>query len=362
MKQIMLALLVGIGTSIVYANEKGNGGDICELRFKTVREDIHSWVLNGGAAGLTLPNGLSRDQFNLGMLNAITKATTSCTDDVIIVNSAEKTCRNYFNGAGQPQILCNVKRFLATAEADQYLLVHHEYAGVAGFEINRGAESDYTISSQITGFLENQVVKKLVVKPPQTSKFPIDLPKQCSGPDSTEEEILNLFQPGETTHRFQTYGVDTLKVLSRECRLTGCTPWSELNNRLVTPYGGSHMYFYDGGLFVGIGNNHPYLGFKYHFSGSSWLPNTAPDLTILNCGAIIPGGKNNCGGLNNVFVQTLNREKQYPDYWEYYPDVSLTGVVKKGCVELHGTKEITTVDSLGNILTRQYVWQTYATF
>ncbi len=66
--------------------------------------------------------------------------------------------------AGQPRIECNYKRFNEASESDQYVLVHHEYAGLSGFETNKTDDSDYKISNQLTGFLESQVIKKLSVK------------------------------------------------------------------------------------------------------------------------------------------------------------------------------------------------------
>ena len=61
-------------------------------------------------------------------------------------------------------ILCNILRFKSTSESEQYKLIHHEYAGLAGVENNEGAASDYSLSTQITEYLTLQTVLKLGLK------------------------------------------------------------------------------------------------------------------------------------------------------------------------------------------------------
>src|SRR5207253_11459999 len=77
-------------------------------------------------------------------------AIVSCVDEQIFVGSAEKTCKNFAAADGSLNIQCNANRFMATSNSDQYILVHHEYAGLAGFEVNTGESSNYQISNQIT--------------------------------------------------------------------------------------------------------------------------------------------------------------------------------------------------------------------
>jgi hypothetical protein len=160
------------------AGEKGlNGGDMCEDRIKTVRDDVQSWITNHGSSGLTLPENITLDRYNAGMLTQIQNAQLSCTESVVMVGNAEKTCKNFLDTDGTPRIVCNAKRFMDTSESDQYILTHHEYAGLAGFEKNNGEESKYPISNQISEFLSDQFIKKLAVKTanPTDSKSSIDL-------------------------------------------------------------------------------------------------------------------------------------------------------------------------------------------
>jgi hypothetical protein len=161
---ILLSMFISLSAFASGGIEGGNGGDICEDRFKVVRDDIASWISNGGSTGLTLPGDISISQYNGKMLSEIKGAQLSCVDQEITVDGAEKTCKNFVDTQNVPQIVCNAERFMATSEADQYVLVHHEYAGLSGFEINKGKDSQYSISNQITGYLADQVVKKLVIR------------------------------------------------------------------------------------------------------------------------------------------------------------------------------------------------------
>lgn len=148
-----------------WAGEKvGNGGDSCENRFNLIREDLKNWILSKGSTRLTLPQGLDLNDYNRQMLEQISNAKMSCSDKTLTIGNAEKTCKNFLENGKQPRIECNVNRFIDTQETDQYVLVHHEFAGLAGFEINEGEKSQYFISNQITKYLENQIIRKLVVK------------------------------------------------------------------------------------------------------------------------------------------------------------------------------------------------------
>ncbi len=192
MSKIILVCIV-LTPFLSRANGVGNGGDICENRFKIVRSDIQSWILKAGAAGLQLPNGISENLYNSEMLNSMDLAKVSCTDEKLFIGLAEKTCQNSRQVDGSLLIKCNFHRFMETSESDQYVLVHHEYAGAANFEVNTNENSDYRISNQITYFLESQVVKKLVIKPAPT--LPI------AGSLSDQEADQKIMQSCETYKR-----------------------------------------------------------------------------------------------------------------------------------------------------------------
>jgi hypothetical protein len=165
--KILVSLSLALSATVFarMGTEGGNGGDICEDRIKVLRDDLSSWIRKGGATGLSLPKNVSNAQYVQAMSNRIANAQISCTSSRVEVAGSEKTCMNYVDAKGAYQILCNASRFLDTKDSDQYILIHHEYAGLAGLEVNQGPESHYEISNQISGYLVDQVVKRLAVKP-----------------------------------------------------------------------------------------------------------------------------------------------------------------------------------------------------
>jgi hypothetical protein len=81
----------------------------------------------------------------------------------VTVNGTPKVCR--FDQVSGGQITCDFLKFNATGESDQYVLIHHEFAGLARVELPNQADSYYEISNQISGYLQDVVVKRLAVKP-----------------------------------------------------------------------------------------------------------------------------------------------------------------------------------------------------
>ncbi len=162
---IFLAIMLGAIPCI--AGEKaGNGGDICEDRFKSVRDDIATWIKKGGSESLNFSSGINPEQYKRSMLKAISTAKISCVSEKIYVGSVEKFCKNYVDALGRGRIRCNREAFLALGAGQgapaEYRLVHHEYAGLAGFEMTTDeGDSDYRISDQVTALLESQIIKKL---------------------------------------------------------------------------------------------------------------------------------------------------------------------------------------------------------
>jgi len=158
-------LTISLTTFAASGGKIGNGGDICEDKIKIIRDDIRSWILQGGSKGLELPEDISLKDYNKLMLASF-NAIINCSDEKIFIGSAEKTCKNFEDENGYNSIQCNFERFNKTTMDDQYKLVHHEYAGISGFEVNNDEESDYRISNQIMAFLDYHVVKKLSILKP----------------------------------------------------------------------------------------------------------------------------------------------------------------------------------------------------
>lgn len=165
MKNILMSLILLFCSNILAGGDNvGNGGDPCENRFQLVRDDLRAWINQGGPARFKFPTALTLEDYTKSMLNNLNEAKVSCTDETVKVGQAEKTCRNFFDAQNLPVIICNRTRLLEASQDNQYVLVHHEYAGLAGLETNVGEVSDYRISNQVSSFLENQIIKKLVVK------------------------------------------------------------------------------------------------------------------------------------------------------------------------------------------------------
>ncbi|MDG0817191.1 hypothetical protein [Bdellovibrio svalbardensis] len=144
------------------------GGDLCEDRIQVIREDLRKWILDGGPNGLKLPGGLTVAQYSDQMMAQIDSAKISCVGPndrgfPIMIGKTPKVCR--FDQADRGSITCDLSKFNATNESDQYVLIHHEYAGLAQIELPDQADSKYDTSNQISGFLEDVTIKKLVVKP-----------------------------------------------------------------------------------------------------------------------------------------------------------------------------------------------------
>lgn len=184
-KNMTLGILTGLALTLValpaFAKEgtnTGGGGDASEVRINDIRADILKWIGEGGAQALKFPQGITFESYHIGMEkvlapHAVVVSFVTTAQEVlapqlskkVMVNGQPKTCRGFISEEDQlPHILCNTERFAEVPEAQQYQLVHHEYAGLAGIEQNRGASSDYEISSQITDYLIPQTVWKLAVK------------------------------------------------------------------------------------------------------------------------------------------------------------------------------------------------------
>ncbi len=171
-KWLVLGLLLALQPASHALASKGGegsgGGDLCEDRIKLIRDDLKSWIFKGGPRGLTLPAEISAESYSESMIDSIKNARVKCVgagdrDYPVAIDRTPKVCK-FENSASGGQIICDYRKFLVTPEADQYVLVHHEYAGLSGIEMPNRDDSHYEISNQISGYLEDQVVNKLAIK------------------------------------------------------------------------------------------------------------------------------------------------------------------------------------------------------
>lgn len=144
------------------------GGDLCEDRIQSIRDDLKKWIIEGGSQTLKLPAGFTAQKYKDEMLEKIQTTSVRCVGNgdagyPVTVEGSAKVCR--FDRSGSANLItCDYKKFQDMSESNQYVLVHHEYAGLADVERPNGSDSDYSVSNQISGSLVDQVVKKLAVR------------------------------------------------------------------------------------------------------------------------------------------------------------------------------------------------------
>jgi len=173
-----LTLSAALPTYSLAGANTGGGGDASESRVNEIRADILKWISEGGAQGLKLPSGMPLKSYEksmstvlapqavaTGFVTTLQESQTNDPELKVSVNGQPKTCRGFISQKdSRPHILCNIERFSQLSESQQYQLIHHEYAGLAGVETNTGPDSDYSVSSQLIGYLTPQVVLKLAIK------------------------------------------------------------------------------------------------------------------------------------------------------------------------------------------------------
>ena len=165
-KILLLNLIMTISFAQAKVGSEGvGGGDVCENRIKIVRDDIQNWIKDGGVSKLDLTKSVRATEYSKGMLSYIERTKVRCVSDgdigfPVSVEGVPKVCR-FEKNEMTSIITCDYNKFLATSQSNQYLLIHHEYAGLADVEIPNGSDSDYSISNQIIPLLDNQPTKQL---------------------------------------------------------------------------------------------------------------------------------------------------------------------------------------------------------
>ena len=178
---LVLSILCTATPFASFASEGGShggGGDASEMGVDEIRADILNWILAGGASTFSkMPDGLSPTDYAqkmtailaphrviIGFVTTKQERLSSDPEMRVIVNGQYKSCRGFISVKDRrPHVLCNRDRFPSAAD-DQYRLIHHEFAGLAGVEKNVGASSDYTLSEQLTKSLVPQTIYRLAVK------------------------------------------------------------------------------------------------------------------------------------------------------------------------------------------------------
>ncbi len=175
MRKIILVAVLCLGfvgsLSIAGPVVGGGGGDTCENQIQIVSSDLMSWIVHAGSQYLKLPQNVTLNQYNQTMVEQIKITKVNCVgkgDQGYPVNyqGTPKICVFNFNSVSGSKITCDFEKFNQISIDDQYVLIHHEYAGLSGIENPSEDVSNYQVSNQIAAFLEEQTTKKLVVKKP----------------------------------------------------------------------------------------------------------------------------------------------------------------------------------------------------
>lgn len=171
-------------------SEGGGGGEVkIELQIKNIRDSLLEWIKRGDAEGLQFPSRLNyqtylygdKDKNIYGMIEVLNPGSVIVTsfnnenEDKkspllnTYVDGVPKDCKGliYKNRA---HIVCHEERFLKISEEKKFQLIHHEYASLARLEQNIGADSDYSLSKQITIRHEYMKVAKPILKKMTTVK------------------------------------------------------------------------------------------------------------------------------------------------------------------------------------------------
>lgn len=156
--------LVYQSLSLAAGPGEGGGGDICEKKFNSVRNEIYSWIHRGGYLYLDLPDQIQFKNYKTQMLEKISLAKVSCNDEAIGEN--DPPCHTLTNARGASRIICNSKMFLDTDSVEQFVQVHHQYASLAELEPTTGDKDlQNKISNQLRRFTVTEMITKLVIKP-----------------------------------------------------------------------------------------------------------------------------------------------------------------------------------------------------
>src|ERR1044072_7768042 len=143
-----VTVLMSQTVSADFGGANHGGGDSCEDRFKIVRQDLLNWIESGAAEVFTLAGRpqITKDEYIAGIKKQIKEAHIACVSPgdpghPVLVNRKPKECKSEIDSAtGIPQITCDREKFYSSLpdrenNPEQYRIVHHEYATLAGFEI-----------------------------------------------------------------------------------------------------------------------------------------------------------------------------------------------------------------------------------
>ncbi len=121
---------------------------------------VENWIENFQYLKLRFLNSYSSDpHFNYQSIMLNLMQTNGSTRTIIRFNDkkllgpVQKICINFKDQkSGNNYIDCNTCTYRSLPDNLKRFLIHHEYAGLAGYEVSDGAESRYWLSIQFASF------------------------------------------------------------------------------------------------------------------------------------------------------------------------------------------------------------------
>jgi len=213
MKSLLFILIFSSFSSFAVDVGTRDGVASCQNRIKVVSSDLNKWIQQGGPKDLILSQNMSLNFYSQAMLTQIKKAKIKCVSEgddgyPVEIEGTQKVCRFDLDlTTNNSFIKCDSLKFNSLNETEQYVLVHHEFAGLAGIEIPNGDDSDYSISNQISAYLVDTLVKRLAVHPSWSTE-------SCT--DATLASIKNYEQKLYT--RVSLAAIDEIVELANSCK------------------------------------------------------------------------------------------------------------------------------------------------
>jgi hypothetical protein len=151
---VMMSVFASLSAFAQAGNGAGNGGGE-DGNFKNIRDDIQSWMEKNVQTGeLSAKLKLSFDQGDFyAKFVAVTAAVgekITFNHEPILFSNNVRVCKN---DPVAHQIQCNIDEWSAVRGDSRYMIVLHEYLGIAGIESNQGDSSTYPVSKNILPFV-----------------------------------------------------------------------------------------------------------------------------------------------------------------------------------------------------------------
>ncbi|RYZ89823.1 MAG: hypothetical protein EOP06_08775 [Proteobacteria bacterium] len=137
MKLLIVCLAACFVTLPTLANEKGNGGDLCEIEYRGLIPSVLDWVKRSQSQ-------FTEQELSAKLESALLAAQVSCLNDELILDGKTKSAISYKN---PDRTDVNFPRWTAATRLAKQALVLHEGLVLIGVE----KTDDYHISSLLAG-------------------------------------------------------------------------------------------------------------------------------------------------------------------------------------------------------------------